>query len=80
MVNGPDTHPVFQYLRQNTPKLRGKKNPNYYRNLPWNFCRWVIDKEGKIQMYMAPEEQLHPSYEIIEYLLELNKTEDLTTR
>ena len=43
------------------------------KELPWNFCRWVVDAEGRIQMYMNPTIQLHTCYELIEHLLGLNK-------
>ena len=37
--------------------------------LPWNFCRWVVDKDGKVQQYLNPTIQLHTCFELVEYLL-----------
>ena len=42
--------------------------------LPWNFCRWVVDRDGKVQQYLNPTIQLHTCFELVEYLLnESNK-------
>ena len=70
-VNGPETHPVFQYLRSNTKELRSRKDPAKYNELPWNFCRWVVDKQGKIQMYLDPTKPLPLCYEMVEFLLDV---------
>lgn len=37
--------------------------------LPWNFCRWVVDRDGKVQQYLNPTIQLHTCFELVEYLL-----------
>jgi len=37
--------------------------------IPWNFCRWVIDREGKVQMYLNPTVNLQAASELIEFLL-----------
>ena len=52
LVNGPETHDVFMYLRSNTKELISKKDPTRLLELPWNFCRWILDKNGKVQMYL----------------------------
>lgn len=70
-VNGPDAHQVFKYLRSNTKELQSRKNPGKMLELPWNFCKWVVDKDGKVQMYLNPTIQLHTAYELIELLLDL---------
>lgn len=38
-VNGPDTHPVFSYLKSN---LNGFLSPR----IKWNFTKFLIDKNG----------------------------------
>lgn len=53
-VNGPNAHDVFKWLRSNTPQLQSRKVPGRILELPWNFCRWVVDSNGKVQMYMNP--------------------------
>jgi glutathione peroxidase len=47
-VNGPNAHDVFKYLRGQTKELISKKDPNRMLALPWNFCRWVVDSDGKV--------------------------------
>ena len=37
--------------------------------LPWNFCRWVVDRDGKVQAYLNPTIQLHTVTELVEFLL-----------
>ena len=53
-VNGPNAHDVFKWLRSNTKELQSRKQPGRILQLPWNFCKWVVDKEGRIQMYLNP--------------------------
>lgn len=42
--------------------------------IPWNFCRWILDMNGKVHMYMNPTVGLHNAYELIEYLCNLDNT------
>jgi glutathione peroxidase-family protein len=37
--------------------------------LPWNFCRWVVDRNGKIQMYLNPTIKLDTAFDLIEHFL-----------
>lgn len=41
-VNGENTHPVFDYLKNNAPGLLGSKG------IKWNFTKFLINKEGKV--------------------------------
>ena len=43
-VNGRFSHPVFKYLRNNTPELKSKDSGSQARRVPWNFCKWVVDR------------------------------------
>lgn len=40
-VNGPNTHPVYKYLKAHTPEGHGGGG-----DLQWNFAKWVVDKKG----------------------------------
>lgn len=40
--------------------------------LPWNFCRWVVDSDGRVQQYLNPTVQLHTCFELVEHLLEVD--------
>ena len=53
-VNGSGTHDVFMYLRSNTKELISTKDSARILELPWNFCRWIVDKKGRVQMYLNP--------------------------
>lgn len=47
-VNGENTHPVFQWLKDNTKAgLLGKK-------IKWNFTKFLMDAEGKPYKRYAP--------------------------
>lgn len=40
-VNGPDTHPVFKFLKDHTPLGHGGG-----ADIEWNFAKWVVNKKG----------------------------------
>jgi len=40
-VNGENRHPLYEYLIQNTPKMKGA-------NVKWNFEKFLIGKDGSI--------------------------------
>lgn len=46
-VNGPQTHPVFNYLKNATSSLFGKK-------IKWNFTKFLVDKNGKAVKRFSP--------------------------
>ncbi len=52
-VNGPKTHPVFSYLRHNSPLLDEKADA--VKNVPWNFAKFLVDAEGKVVKYEEPQ-------------------------
>ena len=39
-VNGPGTHPLYQYLKKELPGFPGGR-------IKWNFTKFLIDSEGK---------------------------------
>lgn len=41
-VNGQNTHPVFEYLKQGAPGLLGSKR------IKWNFTKFLVSKNGKV--------------------------------
>ena len=61
-VNGPNTHPVYSHLKQKSSLF----NPNTGQvgNIPWNFAKFLVNKEAtKIQYfppYVTPEELEKP--------------------
>jgi glutathione peroxidase len=46
-VNGPGTHPVFNYLKDRAPGLIGK-------NVKWNFTKFLVARDGKRVTRYAP--------------------------
>ena len=53
-VNGPDTHPVFQYLRSNSELYDSDKKTA--GNVPWNFTKFLIvnDNGNEKIIYFNP--------------------------
>ena len=43
-VNGPNAHPAFTWLRKDARKLSGA-------DLSWNFCKFLLTKDGKVYDY-----------------------------
>lgn len=43
MVNGEDTHPVFQYLKEKQTGSLG------FKGIRWNFEKFVIDRKGEVR-------------------------------
>ncbi len=47
-VNGPETHPLFDYLKKQAPGLLGSTG------IKWNFTKFLVDKNGKVISRYAP--------------------------
>ena len=47
-VNGPETHPLYQYLKNQAPGLMGSEA------IKWNFTKFLVDQSGKVQDRFAP--------------------------
>jgi glutathione peroxidase len=46
-VNGAQTHPVFAWLKNKAPGMLGN-------DIPWNFTKFLVDREGKTVQRFAP--------------------------
>lgn len=46
-VNGPNTHPLFNYLKNELSGFPGK-------NIKWNFTKFLIDRKGKPVKRFSP--------------------------
>jgi glutathione peroxidase len=42
-VNGPRTHPLFQYLKQQQPGILGTEA------IKWNFTKFLLDRQGRVR-------------------------------
>ena len=66
LVNGADCHPLFAYLRQNS----SLKNNEGASEIPWNFGKFLLDKDGKVKKFFGPKEHPMAMEEDIQNLLE----------
>jgi glutathione peroxidase len=41
-VNGPNTHPLYQFLKKEKPGLFG------IGRIPWNFTKFLVDRKGAV--------------------------------
>lgn len=57
-VNGPETHPVYVFLRQNSPLSKLKKNsnkPGAVGQIPWNYTKFLVNSKGEVVHYYPPQ-------------------------
>ncbi|MFT5685425.1 MAG: glutathione peroxidase [Myxococcota bacterium] len=47
-VNGPDTAPVYQFLRDSSPDHTGEE-------LPWNFTKFLVGRDGSVLARFEPQ-------------------------
>lgn len=47
-VNGPDTHPLFQYLKSRAKGVMGSER------IKWNFTKFLINREGDVVKRYPP--------------------------
>lgn len=52
-VNGQDCHPVYKFLRANSPLW--DESTKKAQEIPWNFTKFLVDSEGKVVKYYPPE-------------------------
>ena len=66
-VNGPNTHPLFAYLRCNSELY--DRSSGKAKQIPWNFGKFLLDEEGKVVKYFNPTvSPLDMEEEIVELL------------
>jgi len=61
-VNGPNSHPLFTYLRDAVPGLIGNK-------IKWNFTKFLIGRDGKPLYRFAPITKPHKLEKFIKQAL-----------
>ncbi|WP_028974787.1 glutathione peroxidase [Spirochaeta cellobiosiphila] len=61
-VNGPEAHPVFQYLKKSLPGVFGSK-------VKWNFTKFLVDSKGNPVKRFAPTVKPEKMEKQIEKLL-----------
>ena len=50
-VNGPKTRPLYVWLKQQRPERDGSLD------IPWNFSKFLVDRQGKAHKRYAPQEE-----------------------
>lgn len=63
IVNGKEVHPLFQYLKQETPGFLGTKA------IKWNFTKFLINRKGEVVSRHSPTVKPSTLQEEIKQLL-----------
>ena len=66
-VNGDQAHDVFKFCRINSPLFDPKKQLT--KQIPWNFSKFVIDREGKVRGYFDIRSKVHDCEKLVKELL-----------
>lgn len=66
-VNGPNTHPLYLFLKKQKPGLFGFLGRGAIR---WNFTKFLIDRQGRVIARFAPARDPRKLAPMIEQLLE----------
>ena len=66
-VNGSDCHDVWKWLRVNSDLYDSEKRRA--REIPWNFAKFLVDKDGKILKYFNPRIDPVATIKDIEYYI-----------
>ena len=62
-VNGPEAHPLYQYLKKAKKGLLGSEG------IKWNFTKFLIDKNGEVVARYAPTDKPEALEGVIQKLL-----------
>jgi len=62
-VNGKDTHPLYEFLKNEAPGLAGS------HTIKWNFTKFLVDREGNVVKRIASAKEPEKIKNDIEVLL-----------
>ncbi len=65
-VNGDNMHLIYKYLKFNTPELN---TPNGLKNIPWNFSKFLLDRNANVIKYYGPKTKPNEMMSDIQKLL-----------
>ncbi|WP_276351824.1 glutathione peroxidase [Cohnella caldifontis] len=51
-VNGPDEHPLYRYLKEQTPPP--VESTDGEKDIRWNFTKFLVDREGRVADRIEP--------------------------
>ena len=63
-VNGPQAHPLFQWLKAQAPGILGTQS------IKWNFTKFLIGRDGQVRARYAPRDTPATLVEAIEAALD----------
>jgi glutathione peroxidase len=66
-VNGANTHPLYQYLKQQQPGVLGTEA------IKWNFTKFLVDGHGRVVKRYAPNDKPEDLTGDIEAILTSNR-------
>lgn len=69
-VNGPDTHPVFAYLKKQLGGFLGSR-------IKWNFTKFLVDPSGKPHKRYSPTTTPEKIEQDIQHLLQQKSSQNL---
>ncbi|WP_115719010.1 glutathione peroxidase [Gallaecimonas mangrovi] len=61
-VNGPDTHPLFDWLKKKAPGVMGS------RAVKWNFTKFLVAADGRVKRYAPRTAPLRLTQAITQWL------------
>lgn len=50
-VNGPDAHPLFEWLKKEAPGILGSES------IKWNFTKFLVGRDGRVLRRYAPNDE-----------------------
>jgi len=62
-VNGPETHPLYRYLKKVRPGIFGTGR------IKWNFTKFLVGRDGRVARRYAPSTQPKALSAAVEALL-----------
>ena len=55
-VNGPNTHPLYRYLRSHSELY--DKTTNTSKVIPWNFAKFLLNEKGEVVRFFQPGDDM----------------------
>lgn len=54
-VNGPNTHELYKFLRQNSSLYNAKDGS--VKEIPWNFGKFLVSPQGQVVEFFPPDKK-----------------------
>ncbi len=66
-VNGPNAHPIYQYLRRNSELYNEQEG--VAGEIPWNFAKFLVNQQGQVVKYWGPQSDPESTIDEVKKLL-----------